>query len=416
MSPHSRVESGVAFESMFEHASVGIIISNADGKIELVNAHASRLFGYEPGELVGQKIEVLIPMPLRHRHVDHRAKYTQQMTPRPMGIGMDLSALKKDGSTFPVEVSLASYDTPEGREVVSFINDISKRKKNEEDLKTLTEELEQKVTERTDALSQAIKELQQTNEDLSYEMEYRKKAEEEVRQAFEKERVLGELKSRFVSMASHEFRTPLSGILTSASLIERYNADSNRDKIAKHVLTIKSSVHSLTNILNDFLSLDKLDAGKIERHSSEFALSDFASELAQEMEAHAKKGQKIVHAHQGQGNLVMQDREMLRNILINLLSNALKYSPENAPVHFTTSVDKNSIILSIADSGIGIPEAEQAHLFERFFRASNAMLVQGTGLGLNIVRRYLDLLKGTIQCKSRENEGTTFTVTLPKEL
>ena len=416
MHPNSREENKAAFESMFEHASIGILISNTDGKIERVNAAAGCIFGYGLGELVGQRIEVLIPTPLRGKHLEHREKYNHQMTARPMGMGMDLSAIKKDGTAFPVEISLASYETKSGREIVSFVSDITKRKKDEEALRALTEELENKVAERTEALSQAIKELQQMNENLGYEMEQRKKAEEEVRQALEKEKDLSELKSRFVSMASHEFRTPLSGVLTSVSLIERYNQAGDPEKIGKHIQTIKASVHSLTTILNDFLSLDKLEAGCVERHPSVFAVDELASDLAQEMRSLAKKGQRLLYEHHGKKESVFLDREILRNVLINLLSNAMKYSPEGAEIRFSTELQERGVVITVKDMGIGIPEAEQKHLFERFFRARNAGTIQGTGLGLNIVKRYLNLMGGTIDYTSQENVGTTFTVVLPRKI
>ncbi len=400
---------------MFEHASIGIVISNPEGVIQRVNPAACHLFGYESSELIFQKIEILIPTSFRKRHVDHRERYGRDMNPRPMGLGMDLSALRKDGTVFPIEISLAAYKTGDRKEVVSFVSDITKRKKDEEALKALAEELENKVDKRTEELSQAIKELQQMNENMNREIEQRKKAEQEARRAFEKEKELGELKSRFVSMASHEFRTPLSGIMTSVSLIDRYNASGDSEKIAKHVQTVKMSVHSLTNILNDFLSLDKLEEGRIECRPTSFDLEDFARDLAQEMQLLAKKNQTILYENCGLKEVVFLDKEILRNVLINLLSNALKYSGEGSVVRFVTEIFHGRIAITVKDEGLGIPESEQKHLFERFFRARNATNVQGTGLGLNIVKRYLDLMNGTIEYDSRENEGTTFIVLLPRE-
>ena len=250
------------------------------------------------------------------------------------------------------------------------------------------------------------------NENLNREMEQRKKAEQDALRAFEKEKDLGELKSRFVSMASHEFRTPLSGILTSATLIDKHHQSGDSKKVSKHVGTIKASVRNLTNILNDFLSLDKLDAGRIESRPTSFSLADLAKDLTQDMQSLAKKGQRIVHEHRGETKVSL-DQEILRNVLINLLSNALKYSPEDAAIRFTTEADGARVVIAVIDEGIGIPEAERKHLFERFFRARNASTVPGTGLGLNIVKRYLDLMGGAIECTSKENAGTTFVVTLP---
>ena len=212
-----------AYHALFQHSSLGIIISDEEGFINKVNPFANRLFGYEENELVGQKIEILIPQSIKGKHVSYRASYNKQPSPRPMGVGMDLRAARKDGTEFPVEISLAVYEADGKKQILSFISDITVRKKAEEALKQLNIELEAKVQERTNELSQAILELQHINASLS-------QAEEDARQAYEKERELSELKSRFVSMASHEFRTPLSGILTSASLIGRYYALADKEK------------------------------------------------------------------------------------------------------------------------------------------------------------------------------------------
>lgn len=416
MAPTSQKEQIVAFEAMFRHASLGIIISNQEGLIVQANPAVNQLFGYQPDELIGQKIEVLVPSPMRENHTRHREKYNQHPAPRPMGVGMDLLGLKKDGTIFPVEISLATYMIGNKKEAISFISDITKRKKNEEALKSLNEQLENKVAKRTEALSQAIMELQQMNETLNYEVAQRKRIEEEARLAFEKEKSLGELKSRFVSMASHEFRTPLSGILTSVSLIDRYNQAGTKEKIEKHVQKIKGSVHSLTSILNDFLSLDKLDEGRIECHPESFLVQELAEDLAQEMESLTKKNQKIIYEHHGENALIFLDKGLVRNIIINLLSNALKYSFDGTDIQFTTKIQDKAVSITVQDEGIGIPTADQEHLFGRFFRAQNATNISGTGLGLNIIKKYLDLMAGTISYKSQENVGTTFVVVLPREL
>ncbi|MCE9624611.1 MAG: HAMP domain-containing histidine kinase, partial [Deltaproteobacteria bacterium] len=249
---------------------------------------------------------------------------------------------------------------------------------------------------------------------LQEEMEQRQRAERETLEALEKEKELNELKSRFVSMASHEFRTPLSAILTSVSLIDRYHLPEDEKKRAKHVQTIKSSVHSLTNILNDFLSLDKLEKGKVEYRPSQFDLVGFATELADEMQELAKPGQRIVYRHTGCDGPVFLDKHMFRGILINLLSNAIKYSDEGQEISFTSEMDLTNLTLTVQDHGIGIPESDQKHLFETFFRGKNVASIQGTGLGLNIVKRCLDLMDGRIQFSSEVDEGSTFKIFLPK--
>lgn len=405
----------MTFEALFEHSSLGIIISREDGSIEKTNPFASRMFGYEQNELIGQTVEVLIPAPVREKHVHYRKEYNLKPHPRAMGSNLNLMAVKKNGEYFPVEISLTYYEDKGKRQIVSFINDITVRKSAENELRKLTEELESKVTERTKELSQALLELSHTNEGLQQEMEQRKRAEAQLRDMWEKEKELNELKSRFVSMASHEFRTPLGGIMTSTSLIAKYPKTEDEPKREKHIQNIKKSVRSLTNILNDFLSLDKLDQGKVTSHPSQFNLTEFIDEIVQDTIETYERQIRIMVEHSQPELLLHMDKEMVRNIIINLLSNALKYSPDESTITIRSYSQDEKAIFEIEDKGMGIPEADQKNLFDRFFRAKNVTNVQGTGLGLNIVKRYLALMRGSITFKSKEGVGTTFIVTLPQE-
>ena len=240
-----------------------------------------------------------------------------------------------------------------------------------------------------------------------------KKAEQEIRNALSKEKELNELKTRFVSMASHEFRTPLSTIMSSASLIEKYQDTSFADRRVKHINRIKSNVNNLTNILNDFLSLSRLEEG-IDHHNPElFKLPELTNEVCEEMQEVARKDQNLSYVHSGEKDEVCIDKHILKNVLINLLSNAIKYSEEGDPIEIFTHLENGLLKLQIVDHGIGIPEKEQQHLFQRFFRANNAMNIQGTGLGLNIVKKYVDIMRGRIEFKSQKGKGSTFTVYLP---
>jgi signal transduction histidine kinase len=240
----------------------------------------------------------------------------------------------------------------------------------------------------------------------------RKRAEEEARGALEKERELNELKTKFVSIASHEFRTPLSAILSSASLINQYNERDEKDKVDKHVQRIKSSVNHLTSILNDFLSLGKLEEGVIDINKEPLILKDFIDTIHEEMSPLLKQGQRLEVEFES-GTEIYSDTRILRNILFNLISNASKYSPEHKTILLKFETRNGKFIISVQDEGIGIPEQDQKHLFDRFFRASNSGNVQGTGLGLNIVKRYADLLGGTIAFRSNSEAGSIFTVTVP---
>lgn len=237
-----------------------------------------------------------------------------------------------------------------------------------------------------------------------------KKAEEKIYKSLQKEKQLNELKSRFVSMASHEFRTPLSTILSSSSLIARYQNPEQEEKRNKHIARIQSSVRNLTSILNDFLSLDKLEQGKIHVATSKFDIQIFSKEIIEEIENMLKENQRISYQHIGHNEIEL-DENILKNICFNLLSNAIKYSDEGTQIVFETKIENNEVQIIVKDQGIGIPKQEQKYLFERFFRAQNVTNIQGTGLGLNIVHKYVDLLNGNICFESIENQGTTFFIT-----
>lgn len=243
----------------------------------------------------------------------------------------------------------------------------------------------------------------------------RKRGEKEIINALNKEKELNELKSRFVTTASHEFRTPLSTILSSVSLIGRYIADSeHKDKIEKHVLRVKSSVNNLTYILNDFLSLGKLEEGRTEYNPTTFQLAAMIEEIISQMAPTLKPGQQIVVEGKSEANgEIGSDEQMLKNILINLLNNASKYSDDGSKIILAINQKPISLELSVKDHGIGIPKKDQPHLFGRFFRANNAINIQGTGLGLNIVKKYVELMKGHIEFSSEENKGTEFRVSIP---
>ncbi len=240
-----------------------------------------------------------------------------------------------------------------------------------------------------------------------------KLVEVEIRKTLEKEKELSELKSRFVSMASHEFRTPLSAILSSAILIGKQNTPDKLLKREKYVSQIKNNVRNLVMILNDFLSLSKLEEGKTLARPQFFDLMQLARSIVEEITIGKKAGPSISVAQQGEASLVFLDPKLIRHTLINLLSNALKYSEPEAKCTLTIIWRNKEVELQVSDQGIGIPEAEQSHLFERFFRAKNAENIQGTGLGLHIVRQYTELMGGTVNFISKEGVGTTFMLKFP---
>ena len=650
------------FEAIFANATLGIVVTADGGKIIAVNPFALREFGYTAEELIGRKVEILVPPRYHKRHKTYHINFVAQPQTRLMGEGKDLFAIRKDGSEFPVEISLSNYTYEDNKYVIAFINNISVRKKSEALIEKLHSELEATVVQRTKDLTEALRQLKVSNHQLEeaqafqkaildnagamiiatdenglitffnheatlntgydekevvnkktpslfrdkeeiaerrYELsnelgiiieddfavlvekarrgytgqeeftyirkdktsfpvsltitavknnsgkiigfmgvafditerrkaedklrniqqlflqllknypdgaisiidnQYHfvytggqlhrqldadqkeligadiypnfeetlrniiikkvgnvfltkstisnfelplpvagdtymmdafplleedgsvnkigviirnisglKKTEEGLRDALEKEKELGELKSRFVSMASHEFRSPLSTVLSSAYLIEKYATTEDQPKREKHLQRIISSVSMLTEILNDFLSLGKIEEGKIQVKFSEFNLKELVNGTIKEMKHSLKKNQRINYSHEGSTEVFL-DSSLLKFIIMNLVSNAGKFSSEGSLINIKTIHKNQHILLSVRDHGIGISKQDQAHLMERFFRGANATNIQGTGLGLHIVAKYAELMNGTVECKSELEEGTQFII------
>ncbi len=398
--------------ALFEHATEGIILTNGKGEIILINPAALKLFHFERAELIGKPVELLIPQRVHSAHLGYRHGFYQNPSNRTMGHGRDLRAKTKNGAEFPVEVSLSFYKQKDELFVIAFVVDITLRKKSElemisqkeqlekitSDMRLLNADLESKVEERTMILKEALQQLEQSQEELSA--------------ALNKEKELNEIKSRFVSMASHEFRTPLSTVLSSAALIARYTKEEEQVNRDKHIKRIKESVKHLNDLLEDFLSLGKLEEGKVKTKIGGFAVKEFAEDITEEMKPVLKKEQSINLAIQGKEHFIT-DKRLVKNILLNLLGNAIKFSRENSVITLNLHIEDDLLTILVADSGIGISEEDQQHLFSSFFRGGNAGNIQGTGLGLHIVKRYTELLNGTITLQSTLGEGTTITVVLP---
>lgn len=385
-------------DALFLYATEGILITNEQGEIVNINPSAEKLFRYESGELLGKKIEMLIPKRFS-AHTQHRERYTENPHARAMGAGMELYGQRKDGTELPVEISLSPYANTEGKFVVAFIVDITLRKQSEEKLKNYSVELEKQVKNRTMILEEAIQELEKTKKDLHH--------------ALQKEKELNELKSRFVSMASHEFRTPLTTMMSSLSLVTKYGEQNDTANQSKHVAKIKTSINNLTDILNDFLSVSKLEEGKIENMPEALSIESYIKEIISDMKPMALSGQQIIQEHKGPG-IALVDKKLLKNVLFNLISNAIKFSPGKGLIEVRSQVTDVSLKIEVKDNGIGISKEDQKHLFGRFFRGHNATHIQGTGLGLNIVAKYAELMEGSISFESEEGQGTTFTMIIPQ--
>lgn len=395
------------FNILFEAVSEGVIVVDENQSIVASNSAAEEIFGYVKNEIVNQHLNILIPAKHLSSHGDHfKSFYSTLSSKRRMGKNRLLFGVRKNNENFPVEVGLNPFEFENKKYVMSIIIDISERKQAEDRIVELNNQLENKVSKRT-------VELHKTVANLKSEIDKRVKAELELRNALKKEIELNELKTKFLSLVSHEFKTPLSGILNSAVLIGRYTQAETQDKRDKHLATIKNKVQYLDGILNDFLSVERLDSGKVKYKFSHFKISKVVNEVVYNANMMLKSGQHINYPKNIDDINIYNDEKILDLVLGNLLNNAIKYSPENTTIDFNIVANENEFIFEVIDAGIGIPEKDQKHIFERYFRAENVLTNQGTGIGLNIIKGHLESLKGTISFKSIENKGTTFKVKLP---
>jgi two-component system sensor kinase FixL len=390
------MKNAALLKAIIENAIDGIITIDLNGVIESINPAGCGLFGYTPDEVIGKNISMLMPEPDSSQHDQYLSRYQITGEKHVIGQGREVKGKRKNGSLFPFRLAVSEVQY-EGRIIYNgFIHDLSKEKDAEEQLLSYTNKLEQLVEDRTVKLQSLIDQLQEAKAEVSISLE--------------KEKELNQLKSRFVSMASHEFRTPLSSIQLSASLIDKYSIEYHNPNIGKHVNKIKTAIGNLTTILNDFLSLERLETGIIQPQFTTIHLVKFSEEIVEEMQMVAKQNQNIIYQHTGINSMLKTDANLLKNSIINLISNAIKYSGENTFIEFNTEITDHSCHITISDNGIGIPLNEQKYLFQAFFRANNTGAIPGTGLGLNIVHRYVKLLNGEVEYRSDENKGTKFTL------
>lgn len=384
-------------QAIIENAIDGIITIDRYGIVDSINPAASSLFGYDATEVIGNNVSMLMPEPYHSEHDGYLHSYLTTGQKKIIGIGREVRGRRKNGTTFPFRLAVSEVHYEDKIAFTGFIHDLSKEKEAEEKLMQHMEELEATVSNRTKDLIKLVSELEKTKTEVS--------------QSLEKEKELSQLKSRFVSMASHEFRTPLSAVQLSASLIEKYAEKPDLPNVLKHTGRIKNSVQLLTSILNDFLSLERLEAGKVLAKSERINLVEVAEEITEEMQLICKANQHIVYQHTGSEGTFVLDPHLLKNSIINLISNAIKYSGENTFIEFNTEISGDICQVVVKDDGIGIPDEDHKNLFEPFFRAHNTGNIPGTGLGLNIVRRYVSLMGGAVTCQSAQDKGTIFTLT-----
>lgn len=361
---------------LFENSLVPMLINDsATRKTNAVNDNGVKLFGYKSKEDFINNYD----WANHFENPEDHAKLSKAIMETGK-VKWDLVRMKRLDGT-PFQAKLASKLSTDKSFVQIIITDITNQV-------SFQEVLEAKVKQRTIELSESLS----------------------------REKELNEMKSNFLGIASHEFRTPLGTILSSASLLKKYTENIPQESITKHIDRISSSVIHLNGILNDFLTLEKLRKGFVDFELAEFNLPEFMTQTISEVDEITKtNNQRIQYTHKGASN-VRQSPKILKNIILNLLSNASKFSEQGKKIKITTDVKETSISLIIQDHGIGIPISDQKKLFTEFYRASNAKNIQGTGLGLVIVKNYINMLNGTISLSSRPNKGTLITLAIPRYL
>lgn len=402
-------------------AAIDVIITiNHRGIIVSINKAVLNTFGYTPEELVGKNISVLMPEPFKVEHDSYLENYHKHGKKKIVGIGREAVGQKKNGCVFPIRLSVSEFKLGDDSYFTGIIYDLTEIKNIQSDLKASNATLENLVKDRTDELSRAINKLLETNNRLKTEINERKHFENELRVreseiklALAKERELNDLKSRFVSMASHEFRTPLSVILSSVGLLGRYKTTDEQPKRERHLKKIKQAVNTLTGILEDFLFYSKAEDGQLDMKEVLFCWEEFAEKIEREGAVLLKPGQTIVQNHQQKKIPLFFDEGMLKHGIFNLLSNAAKYSSKNKSIFFNSWITGDEFVIEIIDEGIGIPSEDQIYLFTRFFRAKNVQNIKGTGLGLSIVRNYIERMGGKVTFQSEYQVGSTFCIKIP---
>ena len=292
-------------------------------------------------------------------------------------------------------------------------NELIERKKFEAEIAALNTELEARVESRTQELKSTLDRLENEIEERKQTEVVLKHTQDELTISLEAEKELNQLKTRFVSMVSHEYRTPLTVILSSSSLLDIYFESGDKDSFTKHNHRIQRSVKNMTALLNDALLIGKSDAMALQLHPENLNLKEFMQVMITDTVNASKVPREVKLKYLAVSENVLIDPDMLSHISMNLISNAIKYSPENTPVQVIVNGNHTHISVEVIDVGIGIPKSEQKYMFTPFHRYSNVENVEGTGLGMAIIKRCVDLLNGSISIESEEGKGTAIKVVLP---
>jgi len=363
-----------------ETIELGVTITDLNQTIIYVNPMEARMHGYTVAELIGKSAKIFAGPSAVQRSDFEITKPLSNWRRESVNV-------RKDGSTFPVQLISTTVQNAQGEPIalITISEDITERKATENALKTMNDELEKKVAERTSDLYDALK----------------------------KEQELHQLKSRFITMVSHEFRTPLTAIGSSSELLESFGDQMSPEQRQKRYDKIRAAIQHMTCMLEDVLNTGRLEANSIQFNPEPLNLDQFALDLLQSERQLDLQKQRIDFHTNGSSRRYWLDKWLLEVIIRNLLSNAIKYTPADKAIRFTITYTDEDIRLMVADEGPGIPEADQAHIFDPFYRAKPVENIPGTGLGLFMVHRAVQLHGGTIHLESNITQGTVITVHIP---
>ena len=405
----------IVFDTLFEAISEAVIVVDEFQKIKVINSSAEKIFGYHQSEILEKPLSILIPKEHKENYENHFNSFLNYEEKRQMGKGDDIYAIRKNKNVFPIEVGLNPFEIQGKKYIMVLVVDVTLQKRKNLEILELNTKLENSVRERTRRLSDTVEKLEKMNKQLDEENKKRIEAETKAQITLKKERELNNLKTKFLSMVSHEFKTPLTGISVSTMLLGKYNLTKQQKKRDKYLAIINSKVHYLNSVLNNFLSIEKLDKKGIKYNITTFNLKKVMDEVVTSSNLLFKEGQEIVYISNFDNVSIHQDQKIIELTLSNLLSNAIKYSFEHTKIFIAVAKDEENTVIRIIDRGFGIPKKEQKNIFKRYFRAENVLLIEGTGIGLNIIKTHIENLGGTIIFKSEENKGTTFIVTIPNK-
>lgn len=374
------------YKVCFDSMQVGILVWNSEKEIVLANIPTSKIFNYSVDELFTQNAGELF------KNSRILNEFIKKPDKNKFKIPFETLGVTKDEKEISLELSFGKLEYEKKIYYKALISDITSRKKKELKIDNLNYQLEEEVKLRNIELESVI---------------------EKLKTSLNKEIELNNLKTKFITLASHEFKTPLSAILTSAELIVKYSDLENATKRDEHLVKVKAMINHLNGMVDSLLTLENIESGNIIPTYTKFKFGDLIDRIIANAKPLLQKNQKIIF-NKDTDEIIYQDSNILNIIITNLLYNAIKYSKENSIIKVKSSFNKGNIYLSLGDNGIGIPSNEQNLIFKRFFRAKNVSYYPGTGIGLNIVNGYVKCLNGAISFKSKENLGTVFNIQIPK--